>query len=102
MVQLRAGHFFIRSYCASAASDGSSPGGAPRLDESTLHSMPVRLENFASNLVYNANGGDVTDVFVDGRQIVRDREVTTIDRREVFDQVQTRAERIWRVAEKNF
>lgn len=64
--------------------------------------MPIRLENFVSNLVYNANGGDVTDVFVDGRQVVRDREVTTIDRGEVFEQVQRRAERIWRRAEKNF
>jgi len=64
--------------------------------------MPIRLENFCSNLVYNASGGDVTDVFVDGRDIVRDREVVTIDRAEVFDQVQHRAERIWARAEKNF
>ena len=64
--------------------------------------MPIRLENFCSNLVYNANGGDVTDVFVDGREIVRNREVTMIDRNEVFEQVQQRAERIWRNAEKNF
>ena len=64
--------------------------------------MPIRLENVVSNLVYNANGSDVTDVFVDGRQLVRDREGTTIDRADVFAQVQNRAERIWARAEKNF
>lgn len=64
--------------------------------------MPIRMENFVSNLVYNANGGDVTDVFVDGRPLVRDRVVTTIDRADVFAQVQRRAEKIWARAEKNF
>ncbi len=72
------------------------------VDVSRPWSMPIRLENFLSNLVYNAGGGDVTDVFVDGRDIVRDREVVTIDRAEVFNQVQQRAERIWARAEKNF
>lgn len=63
---------------------------------------PIRMQNFVSNLVYNANGSDVTDVFVDGCQLVREREVTTIDRTEVFAQVQRRAEGIWARAEKNF
>lgn len=64
--------------------------------------LPIRLENFCSNLVYNANGSDVTDVFVDGRDVVRDGEVVTIDRAEMSEQVQRRAERIWARAEKNF
>ena len=72
------------------------------VDVSRPWTMPIRLENFCSNLVYNAGGSDVTDVFVDGQDIVRDREVVTIDRAEVFDQVQRRAERIWARAEKNF
>jgi 5-methylthioadenosine/S-adenosylhomocysteine deaminase len=72
------------------------------IDVSRPWLMPIRLENFISNLVYNASGGDITDVFVDGRDIVRDREVVTIDRIEVFEQVQRRAERIWRLAEKKF
>ena len=32
----------------------------------------------ASHLVYSANGGDVRDVVIDGKVIVRDREVLTI------------------------
>ena len=72
------------------------------LDVSRPWLIPIRLENFCSNLVYNANGSDVTDVFVDGNDIVRDREVMTIDRLEVSKQVQRRAERIWARAEKNF
>lgn len=63
---------------------------------------PIRLENFSSNLVYNANGADVTDVFVDGRLIVRDREPVTVDREAVLDEVQGRAEKIWARAEVKF
>lgn len=63
---------------------------------------PIRRENLASNLVYNASGGDVSDVFVDGRHIVRDRRVTTVDEDALFDELQGRAERIWQAAEKNF
>ena len=63
---------------------------------------PIRMENFCSTLVYNANGSDVTDVFVDGQPIVRDRTVVTIDWPEIAGQLQRRAERIWARAEKNF
>ena len=64
--------------------------------------MPVRAENLVSNLVYNANGSDVTDVFVDGRPIVRDRECVTVDRVAVLEELQGRATRIWSEAEKHF
>ena len=72
------------------------------VDVSRPWMRPIRMENFCSNLVYNANGADVTDVFVDGRPIVRDREVVTIDRDAVFDEVQGRAETIWARAETKF
>lgn len=64
--------------------------------------MPVRVENLLSNLVYNANGSDVTDVFVDGRPIVRDRECVTVDRVALLEELQGRARRIWDEAEKHF
>lgn len=72
------------------------------LDISRPWFHPIRMENFCSNLVYNANGGDVTDVYVDGREIVRDREIRTVDRADILQQTQTRAESIWARAEKNF
>jgi len=63
---------------------------------------PIRLENFASNLVYNANGADVTDVFVDGERIYADRQFTTVDQDAVLDELQGRAEAIWARAETKF
>lgn len=63
---------------------------------------PIRRDNFASNLVYNAGGPDVTDVFVDGRRIYQDRRFTTVDQDAALDDVQRRAEAIWSRAEKNF
>jgi 5-methylthioadenosine/S-adenosylhomocysteine deaminase len=56
---------------------------------------PIRLENICTNLVYNANGSDVTHVFVDGRLVVEDREMKTVDRHAMLREAQSRAERIW-------
>ena len=72
------------------------------LDISRPWFRPIRMENFCSNLVYNASGADVTDVFVDGQEIVRNREILTVDRNEVSRETQSRAENIWARAEKNF
>jgi 5-methylthioadenosine/S-adenosylhomocysteine deaminase len=63
---------------------------------------PIRRANFSSNLVYNASGADVTDVFVDGLPVVNDRRFTTVDQDAVLDEVQGRAEAIWACAEKKF
>ena len=63
---------------------------------------PIRKENFCSNLVYNASGADVTDVVVNGRCIVRNRDLTTVDLDQILNEVQGRAEAIWLRAEKNF
>ena len=63
---------------------------------------PIRQENFCSNLVYNASGADVTDVVVDGRCIVRNRDLTTVDLDQILNEVQGRAEAIWLRAENNF
>ena len=56
---------------------------------------PVRPAQLVANLVYNANGSDVTDVFVDGRHVVADRRATQIDAREARLQCQAAAERTW-------
>ena len=63
------------------------------LDTSRPWFRPIRMEIF-SNLVYNASGADDTDVFVDGQEIVRNREILTVDRNEVSRETQSRAENI--------
>jgi len=57
--------------------------------------QPVRTENLIANLVYNGNGGDVTDVFVDGEWLVRDGKLTRFDEGELFDEAQKVAEDVW-------
>ncbi|HVL58418.1 MAG TPA: amidohydrolase family protein, partial [Burkholderiaceae bacterium] len=54
------------------------------VDVTTPWCNPIRTENLITNLVFNANGSDVTDVFVGGRRIVKDREIATVDRRAVL------------------
>lgn len=63
------------------------------------HMQPMLLgemETVTSALIYNATGRDVTDVFVDGRQVVADRVLQTIDVKDVMEKVQKVSEKIGR------
>ena len=71
------------------------------VDIMTPWCQPIYKPNLITNLVFNVNGSDVTDVFVDGRQIVEAREMTTVDRKAILKETQRRAERIWGVASKS-
>jgi 5-methylthioadenosine/S-adenosylhomocysteine deaminase len=62
----------------------------------------IILPNLITNLVYNANGSDVTDVYVDGNVVVKDRELQTMDRRAALKETQRRADRIWKLASKTW
>lgn len=72
------------------------------VDVMTPWCQPIYKPNLITNLVFNVNGSDVTDVFVDGRQIVKAREMTTVDRTATLKETQRRAERIWGVASKSW
>ncbi|MDD3403568.1 MAG: amidohydrolase family protein [Hespellia sp.] len=67
------------------------------IDTRTPHMQPILLgdrETVTSAIVFNATGSDVTDVFVDGRQIVKDKCLLTIDVTNVMERVQRAAEKI--------
>lgn len=56
------------------------------VDASRPHMTPLRTgraENVSSNVVYCATGADVTDVFVGGRRLVRDRRIPGLDLGEI-------------------
>jgi 5-methylthioadenosine/S-adenosylhomocysteine deaminase len=72
------------------------------LDLSLPWYRPIRSQNLISNIVYNSNGSDVTDVFVDGVRIVSNRSVTTVDAEAIMQDCQARADRIWGAASKNW
>jgi 5-methylthioadenosine/S-adenosylhomocysteine deaminase len=72
------------------------------LDVTTPWCNPIRTENFITNIVFNANGSDVTDVFVDGNSVMQNKEIKTVDRAAVLRECQERAERLWRQAEKHW
>jgi 5-methylthioadenosine/S-adenosylhomocysteine deaminase len=63
---------------------------------------PIRKQNLISTIVYNANGSDVTDVFVDGAHIVSNRSVTTVDAETIMQDCQSRADRIWSAVSQNW
>ena len=56
------------------------------VDQRKPHLVPVR--NPISNLVYAANGGDVDTVIIDGKIVMQDREVKTMDEPAILERVQ--------------
>ena len=52
------------------------------------------LYNVYSHLVYAARGSDVSTVVVNGRVVVRDGEVTTVDEAEVMERAHTFRDRV--------
>jgi cytosine/adenosine deaminase-related metal-dependent hydrolase len=56
------------------------------VDQRKPHLMPVR--NPISNLVYAANGADVDTVIIDGKIVMQNREVKTMDEQKILDMVQ--------------
>jgi len=57
--------------------------------------QPLRTQNLVATLVYNANGGDVTHVFVDGELLVDAGRLTRFDEQELFVEAQAVAESVW-------
>jgi 5-methylthioadenosine/S-adenosylhomocysteine deaminase len=57
--------------------------------------QPLRTENLIANLVYNANGADVSHVFVDGELLVSEGKLIRFDESDLFDEAQKVAEDVW-------
>ena len=62
------------------------------IDISGPHAVP--MFDPINHLVFSASKNDVTDVFIDGEQVVKDRGLTRIDLGEVLTQVRTLAPKI--------
>jgi 5-methylthioadenosine/S-adenosylhomocysteine deaminase len=67
------------------------------IDTDKPHLQPLILgkhENVASAIVFAATGADVSDVFVNGRQMVKDGALTRVDIKELMLRVRQTAEKI--------
>jgi 5-methylthioadenosine/S-adenosylhomocysteine deaminase len=54
---------------------------------SNAHSIP--LYNVYSQVAYASKAGDVEDVFVNGRPVVRDRRMLTLDAERIYERVRS-------------
>jgi 5-methylthioadenosine/S-adenosylhomocysteine deaminase len=72
------------------------------VDMRTAWCNPLRTHNLITNLVYNANGSDVSHVFVDGELLVEEGRLTRFDEAELIAEAQVVAERVWTAAEPLF
>jgi 5-methylthioadenosine/S-adenosylhomocysteine deaminase len=66
---------------------------------SPIITTPVR--NIVPNLVYSANGSEVEAVMIDGKFVMRDRNILTVNEKEAIQELQNSACRISRKVEEN-
>jgi len=67
------------------------------VDVNQPHLQPLLLgerENVTSAMVFSATGGDVSDVFVNGKRLVKDGVLTTVDVSSIIGKVQEVAKSI--------
>ena len=67
------------------------------MDLKVPHMTPVLMKpvrNVGPNIVYSARGDEVTDVIINGKMIVENRRVTTMDEEKVIEEAQRAAEEI--------
>ena len=64
--------------------------------------QPIRPQQLLSNIVYNANGSDVTHVLVDGRVVVADGRCTMVEDGVAFRECQRSAQAVWERARHLF
>lgn len=64
------------------------------VDLSGVHHQP--LHNFAASLVYSAKSSDVQTVIVNGRVLMHDRQLLTLDKAEIIRQIRASMERLAR------
>jgi 5-methylthioadenosine/S-adenosylhomocysteine deaminase len=72
------------------------------VDTKTAWCQPIREQDLITNLVFNANGSDVTHVVVDGKVLVEDRRLKSLDQDAVFSEAQKVASRVWEQASELF
>src|SRR5262249_12038835 len=72
------------------------------VDMRTAWCSPLRTHNLVTNLVYNANGREVTQVFGEGELRVEDHRLTRFEEAELIGEAQQVAERVWAKAEPLF
>lgn len=67
------------------------------IETQTPHMQPIRIgdnENVTSAVVYNATGQDVTDVFVNGEQVVSQGKLLTVDMEVIINKVRAASDKI--------
>ncbi len=64
------------------------------------HLQPIY--NFTSHLVYSATGSDVRDVIIDGRLVMENRKLLTLDEERIFGEMQAIKEKILKRIEPKF
>jgi cytosine/adenosine deaminase-related metal-dependent hydrolase len=62
---------------------------------------PVSRENFFGHFLFGITSNHITDVISNGRFVMKDRKITTVDENEIFMESRQQAERLWSKMQQN-
>ncbi len=81
-------------YIAENRFPGDGPNNLVVLDYDPP--TPVSKENFVGHFLFGLNSSNVCHVISDGRLIVKDRKVTTVDSEAIKEQAREQADALWK------
>ena len=62
---------------------------------------PVSRENFFGHFLFGITSNHITDVISNGRLVVKDRKIMTVDENEILRESRQQAERLWSKMQQN-
>ena len=71
-------------------------------EPSLVPAISTPMRNLVPNLVYSARGNEVKTVMINGKIVMRDREIVTVDEDEVVEKATRAGENLGKRAEEDF
>jgi hypothetical protein len=89
----------VHHYLSDNGFDGDGDNNLVILDYDTP--TPVSRENFFGHFLFGITSNHITDVISNGKLVMKDRKITTVDENEILGESRQQAERLWSKIQQN-
>ncbi len=89
----------MHRYLSENGFDGDGDNNLVILDYDSP--TPVSRENFFGHFLFGITSNHITDVISNGRLVMKDRKITTVDEKEILRESRLQAERLWSKMQQN-
>ena len=89
----------VHRYLSENGFDGDGDNNLVILDYDSP--TPVSRENFFGHFLFGITSNHITDVISNGRLVMKDKKITTVDEKEILGESRLQAERLWSKMQQN-